>query len=148
MPEVTGPQKTSFIEICCCIVYIRFLCVTDKHVGKYSTLFCTSPSFCRSYTLRPIVFIQPGVQDMSIIIYAFKVSIEWDCSLSWYHNRTQWPCDYNWLMRLTNWRSSTQQDWKLDTSNPRHINLSWKRVISNLFSSFFQIFETRSTTRK
>ncbi len=28
------------------------------------------------HTWRPIVFIQPGVQDMSIIIYAFKVSVE------------------------------------------------------------------------
>ncbi len=29
------------------------------------------------HTWRPIVFIQPGVQDMSIIICAFKISIEW-----------------------------------------------------------------------
>ncbi len=28
------------------------------------------------HTWQPIVFIQPGVQDMSIIIYAFKVFVE------------------------------------------------------------------------
>ncbi len=29
------------------------------------------------HTWRPIVFIQSGMQDMSIIICAFKVSVDW-----------------------------------------------------------------------
>ncbi len=47
----------------------------------------------RLHTWRPIVFIQPGVQDMSIIIiniYAFKVSIKryWSWPRQSYHINT------------------------------------------------------------
>ncbi len=32
---------------------------------------------CQIHTWRPIVFIQPGMQDMYIIVCAFKVSVDW-----------------------------------------------------------------------
>ncbi len=34
-------------------------------------------SYAIYHTWRPIVFIQPGEQDMSIIICACKVSVDW-----------------------------------------------------------------------
>ncbi len=54
--------------------------IIDKladEVGEKVYRYSCSFHIYSKHTWRPIVFIQPGVQDMSIIIYTFKVSVEW-----------------------------------------------------------------------
>ncbi len=59
-----------------CIVTISCLC---KRAGKHTiqNKDKINNQVFNSHTWRPIVFFQPGMQDMSLTICAFKLLVEW-----------------------------------------------------------------------
>ncbi len=67
---------TSLLNSCDYSPYIRSI-FSQRHADllKCTEQNLNSPSLTQR-TWRPIVFIQPGVHNMSIIIYAYRVAIE------------------------------------------------------------------------